>query len=155
MSSIIARKRTQPKTKRVCSECDTTTSYDNWRKDDKGGWLCKKCYMKFYFRERPSYFGYKGKVFWDKEQRRLRSGICALCGAKSGDINPDTGRRVQTHRAHVEYHDDDPLKDVVELCSACHRKYDHGIPADRTCCICGSNTTHMGSDGGRQAPYAH
>lgn len=125
MTSNIAEDRTQEETKRICSECQTTTSYDNWRLDGKGGWWCKSCYMKFYYRERPSYFWYKDKILWDKQQRRLRKGVCVFCGAKKGDIHPNSGKVILTVRAHIEYHDDDPLKDTIELCQSCHRKFDH------------------------------
>jgi hypothetical protein len=154
MSSIIARKRTQPKTKRVCSECERmASSGGHWYRDGKGGWLCKNCYQRFYFRECASLFSYKGKLFWDKQKRRLRSGICALYGARRGNINPNTGKPIQTHRAHIEYHEDEPLKDTIELCATCHRKYDHGVPPDRTCCICGSNRTYMRERDGYEDLY--
>jgi len=156
--SLIAKKRIQSKTKKICSECGTSTipSYAHWCSDGKGGWLCKRCYDRVYFRERASLFifDYKGKSFWDKQKRRLRTGICAFCGAKSGDINPKSGRPIRTNRAHIEYHDDDPLKDVIELCLSCHTKYDRGIPPDRRCCVCGSNRTLMEKHKGYEEPYA-
>src|SRR5688500_8794317 len=39
---------------RVCSECQATNTYSNWRTDGKGGWLCKKCYMRNWFRRRKN-----------------------------------------------------------------------------------------------------
>ncbi len=35
--------------KRVCSKCQSKSTADNWRRDNRGGWLCKACYMKQYF----------------------------------------------------------------------------------------------------------
>lgn len=40
-----------------------------------------------------------------------RTGVCNLC------------RRVGlTNMHHLQYHDDDPLKDTIELCPSCHGK---------------------------------
>jgi hypothetical protein len=140
--SLIAKSRRKPKVKRVCSECKSDATdihkygkrkdgspnllYPHWFRDGKGGWWCKSCYLKFYHRKLGSDFSYKGKMLWDKEHRRLRSGVCAFCGAKKGDINPNNGRPILTARAHIQYHDDDPPKDTIELCFTCHRKYDRG-----------------------------
>jgi hypothetical protein len=30
-----------------------------------------------------------------------------------------------TSIAHMSYHDDNPLKDAIELCQSCHMRYDH------------------------------
>jgi len=40
-----------------------------------------------------------------------RKGICELCGFKG-----------LTHMHHINYHDDNPLRDTIELCPSCHRK---------------------------------
>lgn len=43
-----------------------------------------------------------------------RKGVCSWCGAVKGiDC-----KRTNIH--HIEYHDDDPLRDTVELCVSCH-----------------------------------
>ena len=40
-----------------------------------------------------------------------RTGKCKWCG-----------REGKTEIHHIEYHDDDPLKDTIELCKSCHGK---------------------------------
>ena len=40
-----------------------------------------------------------------------RTGICSWCG-----------RIGKTDIHHIQYHDNDPLKDTIELCAVCHRK---------------------------------
>ena len=52
-----------PEAKRVCSECDTDKTYSNWRRDGKGGWLCKTCYMRNYYRENQNNFFSKVNYF--------------------------------------------------------------------------------------------
>lgn len=55
-----------------------------------------------------------------------RTGQCQLCNKKIGDeyINwygkVAIVKKIDIH--HIEYHDDDPLKDIIELCMSCHSK---------------------------------
>ncbi len=59
---------------------------------------------------------YKGKTVHLK--KAPRSGICQNCNrsVSRGEIN-------ETHMHHyAEYHDDDPLRDTLELCESCHLK---------------------------------
>jgi len=59
---------------------------------------------------RKSWVSYKGKtITLDVEPRK---GYCSDCKTKDA----------HTHLHHEEYHDDDPLKDTVELCIKCHSK---------------------------------
>jgi hypothetical protein len=59
---------------------------------------------------RKSWVNYKGKTIQlDFEPRK---GICSDCGI----------RDEHTHLHHINYHDDDPLKDTIELCRFCHAK---------------------------------
>ena len=58
----------------------------------------------------PRRFTFKGRVITLKEEPR--TGVCGLC-RKQG----------QTNLHHfAEYHDDDPLRDTIELCVGCHIK---------------------------------
>ena len=51
---------------------------------------------------------FKGKTLLLKENPR--KGICSKCGKKT-----------RTHIHHfAEYHENNPLKDTIELCSSCH-----------------------------------
>lgn len=54
-----------------------------------------------------------------------RKGVCSWCGRKKGEFfinNRNKLRYVKTAIHHIKYHDDNPLKDIVELCSSCHGK---------------------------------
>jgi len=55
----------------------------------------------------PKHMVFKGKIIILKE--RVLTGICSWCGYKG-----------YTHMHHLQYHDDDPLKDTIELCPSCH-----------------------------------
>jgi hypothetical protein len=46
-----------------------------------------------------------------------KAGVCNVCRAVKGIDCPTT----EMH--HVEYHLDAPLKDTIELCPRCHRRY--------------------------------
>lgn len=48
--------------------------------------------------------------------RPIRIGVCNWCRA----VAPFDTKT--THMHHEEYHDDNPLKDAIELCISCHRK---------------------------------
>ena len=50
-------------------------------------------------------------------KRRVRTGYCSRC---SNNIHDGSCKRTALH--HIQYHDDDPLKDTIELCGACHLK---------------------------------
>jgi hypothetical protein len=57
---------------------------------------------------------YKGKkIRLDFNPRR---GVCRKCGVKVGN-----GIK-QTNIHHKKYHDDDVLKDTIELCNRCHKR---------------------------------
>jgi hypothetical protein len=115
---------------RVCSNCGShkTTLRMNgggyptytWSKDRKGGFWCSKCYQKITrdpekvrARNRRQIF-FKDRVIY--LSKNPRTGVCSLCGNK-------VGKEIKkTDMHHIEYHDDDPLKDTIELCAACHMK---------------------------------
>lgn len=67
--------------------------------------------------------------FKDKQislEENPRKGKCLKCEKSIGDkyINYDGQIAIikTTHMHHIEYHDDDPLKDTMELCASCHAK---------------------------------
>jgi hypothetical protein len=130
---------------RQCEACDSTITYikkngrEQWNTHD-GHRMCQKCWDKYVrgpvdtpisnkkylasimeshrrsinFRKKPVYF----KV-------QPRKGICELCGAKKGDrFISARGRNsiVTTDIHHMEYHEDEPLRDTIELCDSCHLK---------------------------------
>jgi len=45
-----------------------------------------------------------------------RTGYCSLC---DNNIYDGTCKRTSIHH-FAQYHDDDPLKDTIELCNSCH-----------------------------------
>jgi hypothetical protein len=60
---------------------------------------------------------YKGQVVILEEDQRI--GVCNLCRAvASFDC-------ALTQMHHVQYHDDDPLRDTIEVCPSCHRLLRH------------------------------
>ncbi len=105
---------------RICAACDSTTTYINngypqWHNHD-GSWLCQKCYSKYVYnslahiKHRSRRMRFKGKLIYLKVNPRKE--ICSKCGKKG-----------LTNIHHfAEYHDDDPLKDTIELCPSCHWK---------------------------------
>lgn len=53
---------------------------------------------------------YKGKTL--TFPFNVKNGLCSNCG-----------REGYTQLHHIKYHDEDPLKDTVELCAHCHGKW--------------------------------
>jgi hypothetical protein len=114
---------------RECYACGSvTSSNNNWyhNRDVDRNVFCQKCNDKYIKRpkwqkihndrynpkwsvlNRGKNISYKGKHI--SLRFKPRTGICKKCG-KQGF----------THLHHfAEYHDDDPLKDTVELCRKCH-----------------------------------
>jgi hypothetical protein len=96
---------------------------------------CKNCYEKLYYKIHKDKKLQRCKEYRLENQdkvkewmaRRLRfkdkyimlkenprTGKCSKCGKEIGiDIK-------QTQMHHIEYHENDPLKDTVELCVRCH-----------------------------------
>lgn len=152
--------------KRVCSNCGSEDTYtrtvkyvtasgeirycqsDHWCRDGSGGWLCHDCRLilvdnpketKESRKKRSArHITYKGKRRRVPEPPRI--GVCNWCRAVAGEIN--TQRNILcdvTHVNHEEYHDEDPLKDAIELCVPCHRKYHIELiwsTKDRECIAC-------------------
>ena len=121
----------------------------NWL-SHQGGWLCKIHFMKLIYNPKvppeyrkkytqrvtketrkkwnnifnPRKIQFKDKRIQLKENPRI--GKCSHCSKKVGDeyINHKGElaiiKRMNMH--HIEYHDDDPLKDTILLCNSCHTK---------------------------------
>lgn len=120
----------------MCYSNTTFESKEGWkawyRYND--GWICKSCYMKSV--NNPKWQKIHSKIYsplritFKNKRIRLkhnpRTGKCVLCGLKIGDefINRFGEKSIvkQTHTHHIEYHEDDPLKDTMEVCNSCHSK---------------------------------
>jgi len=84
-------------------------------------YLCHKCGQRFeniskhqkHYRKYHNYnlsqFEYKGKMI--KMDKPIKKGVCQISFCNS--VN-----HTQIH--HIVYHDDDMLKDTIELCEDCH-----------------------------------
>ena len=91
--------------------------------------MCKKCYNKYVgnAKWRPildvKRFFFKGKTIHAPNTPRI--GVCNFCRAVVGEINTQTNKLCKrTNLAHMAYHDDNPLKDTLELCVVCHSRHD-------------------------------
>lgn len=112
---------------RSCYYCKSTTTYKypdgriKWFrvKDVANVFMCRKCKYKHDYKEKAlpkvlennkRRIKYKGKSIYLK--KNPRTGKCA---------NPKCiGEYTITDMHHEQYHDDDPLKDTIELCKRCH-----------------------------------
>lgn len=104
-----------------------------WHKYN-GNRICHKCYNKLV--HVPKYTlvnNHKNNLIYHprrltfKNKRILletnpRTGYCSQC---SNNIFDRSCKR--THIHHIQYHEDDPLKDTVELCASCHNKKKYEI----------------------------
>lgn len=108
--------------KRFCYSCgsnktqDNGLGYDHWVLNKPTNLvLCKKCAMRIIVHPianriyRPRQILFKDRIII--LDQKVRTGICKLCGY--------TGK---TNMHHIQYHDDDPLKDTIEVCASCHMK---------------------------------
>jgi len=105
---------------RICSNCGSDKTYiqdknKRWPRPcwawHNGKLYCKKCSSKLFIN--PKYT--KRRIYYNGKKHyypfELRTGVCQWCKKKG-----------KTHLHHIEYHDDDPLKDTIELCIACHNE---------------------------------
>lgn len=106
-----------------CVICGQSTYRNQWYKG-----RCKKCYNRLILNPKwhpithkkwnpiwnPNDILFKGKSIHLKENPR--KGVCSKCHRKVGQ-----GIK-RTNMHHLQYHDDDPLKDTIELCVSCHVK---------------------------------
>jgi|SRR4029078_2988024 len=125
--------------KRFCYACGSDKSWidkngqEHWLANKPTNlWICHRCRRRYLY---DSNFNRLSNARRTKEtiritnQKRMyfktrsirlpenpRKGVCSWCNARVGiDCK-------KTHMHHKQYHDDDPLKDTVELCNRCHRK---------------------------------
>lgn len=114
--------------KRICYRCGSETTailqgkYEHWLMID-GQIHCKKCWSYLYnqreenkARHRILVKKFNNRKLRFKDKRPYlktdpRTGFCSRCG-KFGN----------TDMHHIEYHDEDPLRDTIELCDSCHTK---------------------------------
>jgi hypothetical protein len=114
--------------KRICSDCGSTSTYRNqWYKHNDFSY-CKRCQNKIFVNPKwhpitnTRKIRFKGRFIYLKENPR--KGICNWCHRKIGDIFINARRQLATVKKtdihHIEYHENDPLKDTLELCNSCH-----------------------------------
>jgi hypothetical protein len=125
--------RPRIKDKRICSNCGSDKTrmdegiYPKWTKYNDA-YLCARCANKILYIPRKTkeaikkyndinnfkMLRFKGKRILLKENPR--KGVCSWCGAVKGiDCK-------LTNMHHIEYHDDNILKDTIEICASCHGK---------------------------------
>jgi hypothetical protein len=95
----------------LCNKCKFRYIFNHQsRKEEKNAWA-RKNYSRRYPHWKETVLSrrltYKGKYLFAHE--KVRNNQCIKCG-KIG----------YTHLHHVIYHDDNPLKDTMELCASCH-----------------------------------
>jgi hypothetical protein len=130
---------------RQCEACDafitriTKDGYEQWFCHD-GHWLCRQCYDYYVwhpYRNPIDNKKYRSTMIEHNKKRirfhnhyiyfkdNPRKGVCKLCGKKKGDkfINSKGKPAITaTDIHHFQYHEEDPLKDTIELCDSCHLK---------------------------------
>ena|SRR6187200_263279 len=78
-------------------------------------WYCNKCYQRIFISPKHNPTANLKKITYKGKQVYVgfnpRTGICSECGHKG---------RTEMH--HINYHDEDILKDTIELCVSCHGK---------------------------------
>lgn len=97
--------------------------YAEWFKHEDG-FLCRKCKFKLVYSPKhnpilnsihnPKRLRFKEKRIILKDNPR--TGQCSKCLRKIGEGIKKTAIH------HIHYHNDNPLKDTIELCVSCHRK---------------------------------
>lgn len=126
------------KDKRFCYGCGSDKSwvdkngYEHWLANKPTDlWICHTCRARYIQgplmsaifnsrrtkemiqRANKKRLNFKQKTVWLPENPR--TGVCSLCHK--------TGR---TNMHHIQYHEDNPLKDTIELCNACHKNAHRG-----------------------------
>ena len=129
---------TIPMKERICFMCGKNYTKINIRKGRPSpNWYnvdnkpcCYICWNGKVFNKRknlvhnPKRIKFKGKIIFYKEI--VRTGQCQRCFRKIGDEFINNRKQIakvkKTSMHHINYHDDDILKDVIELCNHCHGK---------------------------------
>lgn len=90
--------------------------------------LCYRCWMNLVYNKMKLYF--KGNAVLIDHIPRI--GVCTDCHrtVSSGDIKI-------THLHHIEYDENNPSANTIELCVRCHKKR-HVDHSNTSCLICGS-----------------
>lgn len=93
----------------------------------KEGYVCSRCAMKLIYYQKYKHKDRKRIRFKNsrpKVEGEYKTGKCDLCGKKIGDSyvtkKGKTGIIKSMHTHHFEYHDDDILKDTIQICPQCH-----------------------------------
>ena len=107
LSNTAVEGNSQSKAKRVCSECNAATTYSNWYRDGKGGWLCRKCWDRYYHQKRIR-FGSIRRIYLHQNPRK---GVCVRCGG--------TTKNTDMHHT-LGYFIIFPWFGTKELCDSCH-----------------------------------
>lgn len=114
--------------KRICSNCHSDKSRTKQGREIWSvfgqGYLCDRCNTRIFrnpkrSRETIKKYNSRQLIFKRKHvyvKENPRKGVCSWCGAIKG-INCKA-----TNIHHTQYHDDDVLKDTIELCASCHGK---------------------------------
>ena len=116
---------------RVCYACGSNTTYISktgniqWFGNPPIGWLCKRCNNRYIVNPtwkpitNQTKVRFKNTYIYTGLQPRV--GVCNLCRAVKGEINCQIGILCKNTGMHHElYHEEDPLKDAIELCNHCH-----------------------------------
>lgn len=124
-----------PFDKRICFNCGSKTTYIKkdgsiiWRKVDGNPW-CHNCWTRVIWNPKASKITNPQRLRFKDKRKHVKdkpiTGTCTVCKKSVGD--PYTNSKGETkiikvtHIHHKTYHDDDILKDTVELCGSCHCK---------------------------------
>jgi hypothetical protein len=131
--------------KRVCYVCNSNQTYMKngihpmWFTNKPTDlFICAKCHKKYFWTRKIPQIKTKEAIkltnqkaiFYKQKHKRLpsnpRKGICSNCNKQIGDeyINSkgEVARIKYTNIHHLEYDDNNLLKDTVELCASCHGK---------------------------------
>lgn len=92
--------------------------------------MCRRCYdKKIYSKIRSEKYNPRQLLFKNKRvslKDNPRIGQCQKCDKKIGDyyINKFGKRAIikRTGIHHIKYHENNVLKDTIELCVSCHAK---------------------------------
>lgn len=93
------------------------------------GYICSRCAMKLLYYPKHKQKDRLRIRFRDKRPRlnqEYKKEKCDWCHKKIGDQyvarNGKIGIIKSLHTHHIKYHDEDPLKDTVQICPQCHAK---------------------------------
>ena len=136
--------------RRICANCGGATTYlhrirgyEVWHIRNNQFW-CHKCFNKTRMKEMLQKGIYKHKKYTKEEMRERnarrirfqnkyphlkinpRKYQCSICCNKIGDeyINckGEIAKTKKIDLHHITYHDNDFLKDTIEMCASCHTK---------------------------------